>query len=71
MFASPIPMMEIVKSLQEINHQREFFVSRGRSFTEGYLSAFTGIRKILAEWWVWGDCPKYHGAKDALNFFEG
>jgi hypothetical protein len=43
------------------------FVTEGLDYTIGYLSAYAGVRKFLAEQSLTGESNKYHGAKRALE----
>ena len=48
-------------------HFYKDFLKKGIDYTEGYLSGFTGVRRILNEWALTSESNKYHGAKQALE----
>lgn len=63
--------LRVGQILDEIFEAREYFyqyfAKQGVEFTKGYLSAFTGIRKFLAEQSLSAESNKYHGAKMFLG----
>ncbi|MFH1631945.1 MAG: hypothetical protein ABIA47_02905 [bacterium] len=48
----------------------EEFMREGPEFARGYLSAFTGLRRWLAEHWLSGDGSRYLAAKAYLETIE-
>jgi len=67
-FGNPLRTGQIMNSIFEAREKfYQDFVAEGLDYTRGYLSAYTGMRKFLAEQSLTGESNKYHGAKRALE----
>ena len=59
---------EIVNSIFKAREEfYQEFLAKGLDYTKGYLSAYSGMRKFLAEQCFSGESNRYFGAKKVLE----
>ncbi len=68
MIGNPLVTGQIMNQIFEAREKfYQEFVAKGLDYTKGYLSAYSGVRKFLAEQSLTRESNKYHGAKRALE----